>query len=560
MYNSLRIIFYLSFCLTLFGNCAEVSSPQGGPKDEQAPVLLKASPPNKSVSIRPEKVVLTFDEYVTVKDAFTQVLLSPPMSANPIVSTKGKSIIVEFPDPFLDNKTYTLNFGDAIRDQNEGNILGNFQYVFSTGEVLDSLSISGTVQDAREFTPEAGMLVLLFPDGERDIVRNERPYYFSRTGTDGRFTINNLQEGRYHILALADQNFNYRFDLPNEKIGFLDTLIVVDSLERSYKLLTFNELGGNGQLSRIRNTRYGKAEANFQSAADTTALTYSRPDLFLTQWNKNLDTLVIWITDLSLDSMGIRQQMDTMVVERRIALKTVNPDTLRMEQKLSISTSLPIPLGTKGNSTALNTSTVLTYDLGKDLLLTFGSPVFSLDSQKVLLTDLQSEDTLSLSLQWMDPLKTILKINADYQAEQLIKLSIQEFLATDIYGLSNDTLSFKFQLRAKKEYGRINLKVQLPEPYPGVIELIGSSGKVVRQSPSLPPGAHELRFEFLTPGNYKVRYIEDLNNNGKWDPGNYERAQQAEKIVMFSENISLRGDWTLDFEWSVSAAQLPDNQ
>ncbi|MBI1192421.1 MAG: hypothetical protein GC205_04515 [Bacteroidetes bacterium] len=539
--------------------CAEIATPQGGPKDVAPPALLGARPPENSVLVEPKEVVLEFDEFIEVKDAFTQVLLSPPMSKSPTLTVKGKSLYILFPDSFLANKTYTLQFGDALRDQNEGNILKNFQYVFSTGPVLDSLTLSGTVTDRLSGNPEKDMLVMLYPGMDPELVTNGRPYYFARTDASGSFKLNNLQAGQYRIFALGDQNFNYQYDLPNEKIGFIDSLITVDPIQREYTLQTFTERSGSGQLVKARALRYGKMELIFNGNTDSSSLRIAGLNNLsesVWEWNRSRDSLQLWVKDLTLDSLRFFQSGDTTETSRLVLLKSASKDSLVAATKLILSPSFPVSLGgKKGPVTASANLNAVSFDLGKQVVFKLANPGQSLDTNRILITLDPAGDTIPVSMEWANSRKTALQLNVDWMPEQRYRLEIFPGLVTDWYGISNDSARYLLQLKAKKEYGDISFQLSLPDTLAFVFELLDVSGKVVRTETITNQTQVKINHTFLAPGNYRARLTLDENKNGEWDPGNFRDGKLAEPVFYFQETIALRGDWQLQFDWIFTDTQ-----
>jgi len=545
---------WIILTLPCFASCAEIATPQGGPKDSDPPLLLEADPPMESVLVEPKEVVLRFDEFFEIKDAFNQVLLSPPMSEQPALIIKGKDLYITFPDSFLPDKTYTLQFGDAVRDQNEGNILKNFQYVFSTGPIIDSLTLVGQILDRLTGEPDKDMLVMLYPDSEPELVTKGRPYYFARSDASGNFKLNNLQAGSYRIFALGDQNFNYQYDLPNEKIGFLDSLILVDTTSVNYTLFSFTEQNGNGQLSKAKSLRYGKLELLFNGNADTGSISLSGNPESTWEWNANRDSLQLWIKDLELDSIRVFQTLDSINVSRLVLLKTADRDSLAATTKLTIQPSFTLPLGGKKpeNPSPLQ---VISFDLGKSLWFRIPNPGSTLDTLRFLLQKEPNGDTLLASVRWANPQQTTFEILAALQAEERYRLRFLPGFIQDWYGLSTDSATYVLQLKAQKEYGKVSFQLTLPDSAAFVFELLDTRNQVVRSEKLIESGLYTIAEEYLLPGNYRARLIADKNRNGRWDPGNYSAGKMAETVSYFKENIVLRADWHLEFDWDNSIPQ-----
>lgn len=212
----------------LFTNCAKEVSPTGGPKDSIPPAPVREEPPNHSTNFDSREITVYFDEFIQLKDVRSQFLSSPPFKNSPDIKEKGRSIGIELKDELRDSTTYTLNFGNSVVDYREGNPLKNFRYVFSTGDVLDSLELYGKVTDAYTGEPRENVLVMLYSTIKDSIPLLELPEYVSRTDEDGEYYISNIRLDTFKIFALDDENSNYMYDSPEEDIGFSDSLIIYE--------------------------------------------------------------------------------------------------------------------------------------------------------------------------------------------------------------------------------------------------------------------------------------------------------------------------------------------
>jgi hypothetical protein len=211
--------------LILINSCAQQGQLTGGPKDETPPVVVSSVPPNFSTHFNAGSAEVVFDEYIQLKDIGKQLVISPPMAKKPDIKARGKVLTIKFKDSLQPDRTYAINFGNALVDLNEGNPYKNFQYVFSTGSTLDSLEASGKVVQAFDGKPADDVLVMLYAGTADSLPLKSIPLYISRTDKEGRFLLRNLASGSYKIFALKDGNNNYLFDQPTESVAFLDSLI-----------------------------------------------------------------------------------------------------------------------------------------------------------------------------------------------------------------------------------------------------------------------------------------------------------------------------------------------
>ena len=211
--------------LAIITSCANIGMPTGGPKDVAPPKVLKSIPKNYSTQFKGKEIEITFDEFVKFRDLNSQLLISPPLKNTPDIKIKGKNIVIKINDTLRENTTYTMFFGDAIVDLNEENILASYEFVFSTGTVLDSLTMTGRVLNAFTQKPEKDIYVMLYDKYDDSVPIKEKPYYLAKTKEDGEFVMNNLRDMSYKVFALKDANNNLKFDQPNEKIAFIDSLV-----------------------------------------------------------------------------------------------------------------------------------------------------------------------------------------------------------------------------------------------------------------------------------------------------------------------------------------------
>jgi len=226
-----KIYLYILILLQIiiFSDCAKMGSLTGGPRDEDPPKLVSSIPENYSLNFDGEKIEIEFDEYIQLENVNQELVVSPPIDGRPDVRLKNKSILIEIEDTLRPNTTYTLNFGGAIKDNNEGNPLTNFEFVFSTGDYLDSLSVSGRLLNAFDLKPsEEPVMIMLYDNIYDSVVMKEIPVYIGKTSEDGNFRINNLKADTFKLFALKDANNNFLFDLPNEQIAFADTTVILD--------------------------------------------------------------------------------------------------------------------------------------------------------------------------------------------------------------------------------------------------------------------------------------------------------------------------------------------
>ena len=547
---SRKFYWITSLILLVLSSCAEISSPKGGPKDERPPEMIQAIPPMGSTNFQSTGFVVEFDEYIQLKDVFNQVLVSPPFEEQPQYRLKGKKLMVSWDEPLLEDRTYTFSFGQAIRDLNESNILNNFQYVFSTGGSLDSLAIGGTVKDARTDKPVEDYLVMLFPPGADSIVRKTKPFYFARTDASGAFEMKYLAEGSYQLFALEDQNFNYLFDLPTESIGYLDSILTVDTVRRLYSLEVFTEKQPVKILSS-KSTGTGKAEFILSERVNQEHFQLDASSSIESSWTQTGDTLYAWASNPFEDSINYSLDLTDTIYQGSVRLRKPKSDSIFRQSQLKIRSRLPVPeVKTRGRSAA-NLATEDRpspfYPLGQDFDLILPRPA-TLDTSKVVTLQIDTLEADTIKVVRANAIGTKFRAKVPVKPDSEVTLAIPASTFTDIYGLTNDSTYFKFKLRPAAYYGKLNFKLQLHEDSSYVYQLL--KGEEVIDSRWLTDTSNfELQYLYLPAATYQVELIRDDNKNGSWDPGNYALGTQSEEIQRFTENIQLRGEWELDFQW-----------
>ena len=339
----LKFPLFISLLVLLFG-CAQIVTPTGGDKDEAPPVILSEEPPNHTTGFTADQLIISFDEYIQLNSPSEQIVISPPMLRMPDYQLRKKSLVVSFKEELKLNTTYTINFGEAIKDNNEGNILKNYTYVFSTGPVLDSMAVKGKLSDALTGAAIEDVLIMLYKADVDSLPLDTIPDYFTRTEEDGSFEIEHVSDQPYRIFALKDQNSNYRFDIPDEEIGFLDSLILptvessslahdsvpIDSTNAVsvkmngaeslfYDLQLFVEEDTVQFLKRAASEHYGKMVFVYNRpvkrfSAEIDGVSFKK-QWALKEYGIGRDTIILWTTDVVPDTMLVLSKVDGSSVD-----------------------------------------------------------------------------------------------------------------------------------------------------------------------------------------------------------------------------------------------------
>jgi uncharacterized protein (DUF2141 family) len=572
MRNKLVILFLFLIPGTLFIRCARPGSLTGGPKDITPPEARSAIPPNRTINFDAKKITISFNEFLQLKDPAKEIFISPPMKLRPEFRLSGKNILVEFQEGFIANSTYTINFGNSIADFSEGNILTNFEYVFSTGDHIDSLSITGKVVNAFNEQPEAEIIAMLYADDNDTIAFDSLPLkvpprFASKTTKDGYFSINNLSPGQYMLVALQDLNNNYIFDLPNERFAFLDSLILLtspepevetnDSIgfdtiispsslivqEAKYTLRLFEELDSTQRLLSKKLIGSNLLQYIFSMPVDTINISMvnfppDRPDWYLPEFNKTKDTLNFWLRPGLPDTIRVRVSIiDSIADTTRFYLhKTVSARPGKRKE------------AAKETLTFVSTASAGYLDLNTKLYLLFPGPI--LNYNPGMLTLYTPSDTVIPSFTFTDSLQRIGEVSYKWLEKESYKLLVEDSAFCDLSGLCNDSSIFVFKVKSLEDYGVLIVDINLPEESGQyIIQLMDDKEKVIQEKIIVSSGLNG--FEYLKPGNYKLKAIFDSNSNGKWDTGNYKKNVLPELVEYYPLPLSIRANWDLQEEWKL---------
>ena len=583
-------------------SCASVGRLEGGDYDEEPPVLLSANPQEGALNNDKQKIVLTFDEYIKLDKPNEKVIISPPQIQAPEIKANGKKVIVNFNDTLVPDATYTIDFSDAIQDNNEGNPLEAFTYSFSTGDHIDTLAIAGKLLNASNLEPVKGMLVGVYADLEDSVFTTRQFDRVGRTDSKGYFSIRGVAPGRYRIYALQDGDQNYYYSQRSEAIAFFDSIIVpsselrtrmdttwVDSLtvdtiqevEYTYFLpdniflRSFSEVSANQRLARSERLLFKKFSLYFTADQDTLpqieGIGFDATDAFVVDRPTTLnDTLDYWIKD------SLIYQKDTLMLKVSYlytdSLDNLSPktDTLRLisrekradaskdsskkkknddEEEETVLRPDPLDVSVYAPS-SLDIYDYLSFSL-KEPLGAYDSTMFHLQEK----VDTLYED-VACDLQMNPTDVKVLELYADWKEGTSYRLVVDSTAIRGLYGLVSDKIEKQFTIKKLEEYGQVFFNVQ--NAYPGsFVELLDTSDKVVR-SVKLEDGRAD--FYYLTPGKYGARLIEDLNENGVWDTGNFKEHIQPEMVLYYPQIIEFKANFDVVQDWDVNAKAIDEQK
>ncbi len=509
--------------------CARRSSPTGGLKDTLPPVMVNASPKMNTTFFDKEKITITFDEFIKLKDISKQLIISPPLEPDQYKikpqGTVSKKIQIELLDSLRAETTYTFNFGESIIDNNEGNGLPFFQYTLSTGPIIDSLEIKGKITDAFDRITKPYTSIHLYPIDSTfsdSTIFLKKPFYATSTLDSVVYNFKNLRPGAYEIIAIKDVGGNYFFDQNVDKIGFLEKPITLprDSI---LKFRIFNEIPNLFwarpffiNSSQIGFGYYGDPDLSAIEVKSKVARNFR----YLINHNRKTDTLNFWFRGPELDSLkfGIKEKDTTKTYN--IKFKKVLRDSLQIKPLTSGSMGLLDSFKIESNLPLVKINLDLIKIKGLDSLpISFKA---SLD---------KNYDRLSLFYDWLP--------NDDYKIQLLPNALV------DFWGNTHDTLRFRSKTKPIADYGSIIVQIIRDDEDPFILELVNLKGEALRRFDEVSEyDAYE--FKYLLPGSYLFRYTKDQNGNKKWDTGNYLKKIQPEMVYYSPDTIELRANWDVN--------------
>jgi len=509
-------------------SCGNQVSLTGGPKDEVPPRLItEESSANYVTNFEKSDITLNFDEYINLKDAANQILISPPLQYPPKIASRLKKLTVGFDDKeeLKEDVTYIVNFGKSITDYTESNELLNFTYVFSTGDYIDSLSVAGTVIDAETNEPVKEALVLLYIDHQDSIVYKENPFYFATTGEDGSYRINNLRSDSFKVVALVDNNLDYLFDSQSESIGFIDSLIVLeDSVTTGVDLEIFKEAGPSSYRSYEVEAQ-GKAKIEFTGPVEGDELRILDSVVHIVTYDEGSPLSYLWY--LPSDRRSVRYEVLRNDILDTVSLRvnTRTTDTLDRVKVRKLSAGPKLGLHP---------------DL--PLVITFDRPISSIDTSLVSLIDTSMSLSVkpNMSISTDSPLDVVIAPPWESGAE--LVMTLYPGAITDFFGKSHDTLTREVMIADTVEFGSIKVRLINTDSVNYVVTLLKADERLKTFIWESSIEQEDLLFEKLEPSVYQLEIVFDEIPNGIWDPGNYlEHRQSEDKYTITLPE--LRANW-----------------
>ena len=600
-------------CLLLAVGCARMGSPDGGWYDDDPPVVLGSTPADKATGVKTNKINIYFDEYIKLADATQNVIVSPPQLEMPEIQAKGKKIVVELKDTLKPDMTYTIDFSDAISDNNEDNPLGNYTFTFSTGQQTDTLEVSGTVLSAENLDPVPSILVGLYEDLADSAFRTKPLLRVARTDANGHFVIKGVAEGEYRIYALQDADGNYKFTQKSEMIAFShetykpyvkpdmrqDTIwrdtLHIDSIAQVHYmhyypddvvLTAFQEKQTDRYLLKTERKDADRINIFFSYGHEQLpiirGLNFNSDDAFIVETNAKKDSITYWLRDTLLvnqdtlrmdityqmtDSLGrLVEHTDSAIeilaktpYEKRVKAQQKEYETWLKQQEKKRKREEPYdsiypvkPLEPKYNVPQ-------SMDPNRSISIEVPTPPAVLDTAGIhLYTKI---DTLwynaSYEFHQRDSLLRYYELLVDWKPGAEYSFEVDSAAIIDIYGKACKSYKQGIKVKALDDYATLFFDISgYTDSAAVVVQLLDKSDKPVAQSKM--ESDHTAPFYYVAPGIYYARAFVDRNGNGVWDTGDYDADEQAETVYYYSREIETKAKFDITLSWNLT--QQPLNQ
>lgn len=589
-------------------SCASMGTPDGGPYDEMPPKFIGSNPGQRAVNVKTQKIELEFDEFIKLEKPSEKVVVSPPQLEQPEIKVQGRKVVVELIDTLKASDTYTIDFSDAIVDNNEGNPMGHFTYSFSTGASIDTMEVAGTVLNAADLEPIKGIQVGLHKN-LNDSALTTLPFdRVSRTDSRGHFIIRGVAPGSYRIYALMDGNQNYLFDSKTETVAFSDSIIVpsmmpatrqdtiwkdtltIDTIKTvgytrflpdNVILRAFKEENTRQFFSRSQRDKENHFILKFSAKADTlptlTGLNFDAKDAFVIEANEGNDSICYWIKDSLVyqrDTLAVQMdylytdsldqlvpKTDTIYLankltrEQREKLAKKEAEAKEKERKKKEKKGEKIEKE-KAVFLTMNVDAPSSFDVNRNITLSFEEPIERIDTSAIHMS--VKVDTLWQETPFLFVADTLLprkyEILAEWEPEKEYRLTIDSAAIVGLYGLHTKKVEQTVKVKKLDEYGTLLLNLQ-GAPSTSMVELLDNGGKVLRQQKITSENTAD--FYYLAPNTkYYIRLFNDRNGNGKWDTGNVKQALQPEEVYYCPKVWEMKANFEFEETWNIHSTPV----
>lgn len=611
MRNTMLVAACAYVIAVLVASCARMGQPDGGWYDEVPPKVVGATPGERATKVNQQKLEIRFSEYIKVDNPTENIIFCPPQLEMPEIKATGKSVKIELKDTLMPNTTYTIDFSNAISDNNEGNPMGNYTYVFSTGEQIDTLEVSGYVLEAETLEPVKGSLVGLYSNLEDSAFTTQPMLRVGRTDGDGQFRIRGIAPGKYRIFSLMDSDGDYKLSQRGEMLGYSHDIIVptckpdiyqdtiwMDSLRISdikrvpythflpddVCIRAFTQKLTDRYLIKTERQNPEKFSVYFSTPSDTLpklrALNFNDSAAFVIETSEQIDTITYWLKDTTLvnqdtlrvemtysmtDSLGAMiEQTDTIDLlpkisyEKRQKLKAdkIEEWTKKAEKERKKGRK---PRERHPDSLALKTEIVIPSKMApnQNITLRFETPLQKLDTAAIHLYS--KIDTLW----YVSPVEIVTEglpprtymIKGEWRPGIEYSLEIDSAAFTDIYGTVSDPVTQGVKIASEEDFGSlfVNMRGIRNDSAQVIVEMLDKSGNMKAQSIAQDGTAE---FYYVQAGEYYLRCIIDANRNGKWDTGDYDLDLQPEEVYYLPESVECKEKWDITKDFNINSHPL----
>ena len=601
------VIFLL---IMMIYSCARMGQPDGGWYDDRPPQIIATTPADNGTQVKDKKVVIYFDEFIKVEDATNNVVISPPQLEMPEIKGAGKKIVVELKDSLKENTTYTIDFSDAISDNNEGNPLGNYTFTFSTGNQVDTLEVSGAVLDAGTLEPVKGIMVGLYADLEDSAFTTKPLLRVARTDSRGRFIIRGVAKGKYRAYALQDMDGDYMYSQKGEMLAFSDRIIEpscgpdvrqdtiwrdslrIDTIVRrgfthfypdDLVLRAFTVPQTDRYLIKKQRQEPERFEFFFSYGSDSLpklrGLNFDADEAFVIDASQKKDTITYWLRDTALvnrDSLEIEYsyhvtdtlgqlvaQTDTFVMvpkmsyEKRMKMHEKELSKWQKQQEKLKKRGEPYDSIWRPKPLEVKVSAPSTLTPLSNVYFTMPVPLARCDTSKVHLFSKVDTLWIPMPFAWnpVETSKLTYRFEAEWQPDTEYSLEVDSAAFESIYDIVNDKMKNGLRCKKEEDYGSLVVKVSgLPDSLSAVVQLLDKSGNVTKESKTQDDGSAE--FFWLNEGQYYLSAFIDLNGNGIWDTGDFHKGLQPEERFYLPKVIEIKANWDITTQWDLRAVAL----
>ena len=594
------------FCMAcVVVGCARMGQPDGGWFDDDPPVVIGSNPVDQSTNVSAKKITIYFDEFIKLEDATNKVIVSPPQLEMPEIKATGKRIVVELQDTLKENITYTIDFSDAISDNNEGNPLGNYTFSFSTGDRIDTMEVAGYVLDASNLEPIKGILVGLYEDLADSAFKTKPMLRVSRSDSRGHFVIKGVAPGSYRTYALKDADGDFRFGQKSEMLAFNHEIYVpsskpdvrIDTIWRdSLHIETFRQTPYTHFLpddvtllafTHIQTERFLLKTERKDPEMFTMFFTYGHPELpvikglnfnadsaFVIETREEQDTINYWLRDTTLvnqdtlrmeltymmtDTLGnLVSQTDTLEVLSKIPYAKRQKELAKEIEKWqkeqerlkkreepydSIYPAMPLKPSVKAPQQ---------IDPDKKIEIEMPTPLQRVDTAAIHLYSMIDSAWYEAPLTFR-PIPHRLRfyeIQAEWRPGIEYSLEIDSAAFEDIYGHVSEAYKQGLKVKSLDEYSTLNIKLSgIADSLPLRVRLLNKSDAIVKDVLAKDGVA---KFEYVNPDTYYLSALVDTNGNGVWDTGDYDADRQAEAVYYYPREIEIKERWDVTQQWNLT--------